>query len=724
MTRHTRIAALAALAITIAACSPALPQSVFPTPVPSPTSPAGIGAAASTAAAFVDALNRTDYAAAHQLLDTQAQRDIATPAALQAAYDAAKTAARTLTITAQLRGGLLPNPADASQADAQLGSVWESPLLGSFEVTTSLQLVSSPAEGWRVRWTRNAIAPGLVSGNLAIESRWLSRASVYGSDGTLISGPSERTRIGIQRNQIRDAAEEQQILALFARLTGKPPAEIQQIYINQPPDWYVPIATLDVDLVESAAAEISNHAAIIATPTFVRSIYRPDIAPHVIGVVGAITPETLERYAARGYTGDERVGVSGIEAGAEQILAGRPELILRVVGDGKVRTITRVEALRGSDVTLTLNPALQLTAQQLLDRRRGAIVVMRANDGGVLAMASYPTFDPTNVLNEDVQSGALLNRATQGLYPPGSTFKMVTMAAALGEGVASIDTVFRDPGFWTGYGSEFRKNCWRNGGHGNITLANGLTASCNIVFYEIGKQLEERGSGVLPAYARKFGFGSASGIELAGEQAGVVPDPDYKQQVIGETWWPGDTVNMSVGQGYVLVTPLQIARMTMGIANGGRLEQPFLVDAPRQPKPEPARLPIAPGDLIAMQDAMSGVTTNGRIGTTTYRFTTFDYYEINGAWVAGKELSAAQRRSARKLVVAGKSGTAQAPGNTLPFAWFTAYAPADAPQIVVTVLLENAGQGSAQAGPVARQMTEAFFGLPISPTPKDALEND
>ncbi len=724
MLRHTRIATLAALSVIVAACSPALPVNVFPTPMPTATSPAGLGAAATTAAVFVDAINRADYVAAHRLLDAQAQADIATPAALQAAYDAAKNAARTLTITAQLRGGLLPDAGNPAQADAQLTSIWEGPLFGSFEVTTSLRLVSSLAEGWRVRWTRNAIAPGLASGNLTIETRWLARASIYGSDGTLISGPSERTRIGIQRNQIRDATEEQQILALLSRLTGKAPADIQQIYMSQPPDWYVPIATLDVDTVESNAAAISEHAAIVATPTFVRAIYRPDLAPHVIGVVGAITAETLERYAAQGYTGDERVGVSGIEAGAERILAGRPELILRVVGDGKVRTIARTDALRGTDVTLTLNPALQLTAQQLLARRRGAIVVLRANDGGVLAMASYPTYDPTSISADDVKSGALLNRATQGLYPPGSTFKMVTMAAALGEGLAGVDTVFQDPGFWTGYGSEFRKNCWRSGGHGNITLANGLTASCNIVFYELGKQLEARGSSVLPAYARQFGFGSVTGIELAGEQAGVTPDPDYKQRVIGEAWWPGDTVNMAVGQGYILVTPLQIARMTMAIANGGRLEQPFLVDAPRQPKPEPQRLPISPGDLSAMQDAMAGVTTNSRLGTTAYRFTTFDYYEVNGAWVDGKTLSASQRRSARKLVVAGKSGTAQAPGKALPHAWFTAYAPADAPQIVITVLLENAGQGSAQAGPIARQMTEAFFGLPISPTPKDALEND
>lgn len=360
----------------------------------------------------------------------------------------------------------------------------------------------------------------------------------------------------------------------------------------------------------------------------------------------------------------------------------------------------------------------------MLTQRRGAAIVMRVNDGGVLAMASWPTYDPTNIANEDVRSGALLNRATQGLYPPGSTFKMVTMAAGLGEGVAEMDTVFSDPGFWTGYGSDFKKNCWRSGGHGRITLQNGLTASCNIVFYEVGKLLEARGSSLLGDYAQRFGFGEPTGIELAGELGGVVPNPDYKKKTFGEAWWPGDTVNMAVGQGYMLSTPLQICRMTAAIANGGRLVRPTVIGTPAQPQQEAAALPLTPANLEAMQAAMVGVTTNARIGTTTYRFTTFDYYQVDGVWTAGKSLTATQRKNSRKLVVAGKSGTAQAPGNVQPFAWFTAYAPADAPEVAVTVLLENAGQGSGQAGPVVRQLVEAYFGLPISPTPKDALAND
>ncbi len=698
---------------------------LLPGPVVAPTATpaAGFAAAAATAAQFVDALNQRNYAAAHALLDTESQTQAASPDVLQLAYDEARADARVHTMTSQLRGGLLPKGDTA--AEAQLVSTWESPVFGTFEVSTTLQLVQSdPAVGWFVRWTRNAIAPGLDTGKFVIEQRWLPRASINAADGTLLAGPSLRTTLGIQLNMIGDADEETRLVEALARITELTPEAIRAKYANLPRTWYVPIAELPVDTVEQNSALLQPFPAIIAQETYVRTIYRPDFAPHVLGFVGAITPETLDAYKTRGYSGDERVGISGVEAGGEDVLMGKPEVILRVVGGGKVRTLVERAAIRGSDVTLTLSTSLQQTAQQLLERRRGAAVVLRANDAAVLAMASYPTYDPNNILNEDVTGGALLNRATQGLYPPGSVFKMVTMAAGVGEGVADMNTIFNDPGFWTGYGPTFRKNCWRGGGHGRISLKDGLTASCNIVFYEIGKLLEERSSTLLGDYARKFGFGEPTGIELAAEQGGVVPDPDYKQQTFGEPWRPGDTVNMAVGQGFMLVTPLQIARMTMAIANGGQLHRPFVIGEPRQPQPTVPMLPLSPENLATMQQAMQGVTTNARIGTTTYRFTTFDYYDIGGQWLAGKQLNAEQKRGARKLIVAGKSGTAQAPGNALPFAWFTAYAPADAPEIAVTVMLENAGQGSGQAGPVVRQLIEAYFGLPISETPKDALEND
>lgn len=683
-----------------------------------------LAGAAVTAQAFVTALNAGDYGTAHELLDPVGRTEATTPAELEAAYDEARAPGGVVRTTARLIGGLVAG--ENGVVDAQLATDWESSLLGTFAVTTTLRLADAGDGRWGVRWTRDAIAPGFDGGVLLLHQNWLPRGAVVTSDGVVLVGPVERRQIGVQRSRIKDADEERRMLATLETVTGMAADAIRAKYADAPADWFIPIAALPVEQVNDNAALLEPFAAVTARAIFVRQRYRPDIAPHLIGSVGLIPAERVEAYRERGYAGDESVGLSGLEAAAEDQLAGRPERVLYVANGSRVRVLVEAPAVQGEDLTLRIRSTLQITAQTLLDGRRGAIVVLDVRDGGVLAMASAPTFDPTNVRQSDVDGGALLNRATQGLYPPGSTFKMVTMAAALGEGVAAPDTVYQDNGVWNGLGSAFSKLCWRKGGHGRITLQNGLTASCNIVFYEIGKQLEQRGSGILGDYARRFGFGAPTGIELTGEQAGVAPDPDYAQRVLGAAWRPGDTVNMAVGQGYVLATPLQIARMTAAIADGGRLRTPQLIGSEARSGSEPTPLPISAAHLAAMQAGMVGVTTDARIGTTTYRFADFDYYEADGRWVEGAALTRAQRASLRKLIVAGKSGTAQAPGDVEPHAWFTAYAPADAPEIAVTVLLENAGQGSGKAAPLARQMIEAYFGLPISPTPSDAtaLEND
>ncbi len=714
---------LASCSLPLEMAAPAAPGATTPSSSAAVSTAArmrGLGGAVATADAFVAALNAGDYAAAHALLDSVGRSDMPNAASLQAAYDEAHRDGRTLTITTKLVGGLLVN--DDQSISALLEADWDGPLLGRFQVTTTLTLVDEG--GWRVHWTRDAIAPGFEDGRILLQQNWLPRASLTTADGVELVGPAERSEVGVQRDQIADAAEEQRMLEALSKVCGLSPEEIHAKYADSPANWFVPIAVLPVAVVDANSELLQPFAAVTVRSKFVRERMRPDLAPHLIGSVGPIPAETVDRYRALGYAGDEQVGLSGMEAGAEALLAGQPERVLYVASSGKLHTLIERPALRGTDVALTIGAKLQSAVQALLDGRRGAIVVLRPQDGSVLAMASAPTFDPTNVKQSDVDGGALLNRATQGLYPPGSTFKMVTMAAGLGEGIAQPDTVFNDLGTWSGLGPNFTKKCWRAGGHGRITLQNGLTASCNVVFYELGLQLENKGSGILGDYARRFGFGALSGLDMPGEQAGTAPDPDYAQKVFGMAWRPGDTVNMAVGQGYMLATPLQIVRMTAAIAAGGNLRTPHLIGSPAQLQPEPRALPLSASHLVAMQAAMLGVTTNAKIGTTAYRFADFNYYEVDGRWVSGKNLTAGEKKTLRRLNVAGKSGTAQAPGDEQSHAWFTAYAPADAPEIAVTVLLENAGQGSGQAGPLARQAIEAYFGLPISPTPKDALPND
>jgi penicillin-binding protein 2 len=271
-------------------------------------------------------------------------------------------------------------------------------------------------------------------------------------------------------------------------------------------------------------------------------------------------------------------------------------------------------------------------------------------------------------------------------------------------------------------------------------MVEGLTASCNPVFYTLGKRLNDKNPFLLAQYSRQFGFGAKVGLDVGYESAGIVPDPNWKRATQGEVWVTGDNVNFSIGQGYMLATPLQIAQMTSVIANNGTLVRPRLVTKIIDPdtneltaiKPmSSTKLTVAPDVVRNIQQGMIGVTTNTRIGTAENKFSSFDYYFVGNKIYAGNNvtvtknltstnaipiLAASQRNEARKIIVAGKTGTAQAPGpRDLPFAWFTGYAPADNPQIVITVMLENVGEGSTFAAPLARKVIEAYFGLPSLP---------
>jgi len=729
-------AGLALVLMLLTACD--TPTLATPTPLAltsQPTSAAPAPAAIVTA--FVDAINAQDFAAAYGLLDIPSQARLGNPSAVKQSYEDTRAVATAISTTLRISGLIEQN----AEATASLFTTWHSELFGTFESTSTLRLIQdNAAQTWQVAWNRDVILTGLDTGRLFIRRGVAqARSAIYFADGSVAAEPSEITTLGVQRGNIASDADEQAMLAVLSQISGQPAEQIKSKYQNQPADWFVPVATITDDQFISETERLQPFKAIIAQRSYTRLYSQTDLAPHIVGWVGSISAEGLDDYKLRGYTGDEQVGIAGVEAQEEDTLGGRPQVDLQLISDvdGSVRVVARQEFVRPQDVTLTLQPALQRQVQQLLGRRVGAAIIVNVRDGGVLAMATSPTFDAAAFTDQsrndervnllDDPEKPLLNRAVQTNYPPGSAFKMVTMAAGIREGAAQPEEIFVDRGVWDELGQDFQKTCWLRSGHGRITLQDGLSASCNVVFYSVGKRLDELGQSLLPDYARAFGFGQRTGIEISGEAAGVVPGPEWKQQNIGDVWTTGDAVNMAIGQGYILVTPLQIAQMTQAIANNGTLIHPHIISKigeTTQPISTTA-LPLDAATLQAIQTGMIGVTQNARVGTAHFRFDTFDYY-FNAAnqIVAGNTLSRAQRANARKLVVAGKSGTAQVSGEAKPDAWFTAYVPADDPQIAVTVLLENAGEGSVVAAPVARQIIEAYFGLPISATPTDSRVSD
>jgi penicillin-binding protein 2 len=435
-----------------------------------------------------------------------------------------------------------------------------------------------------------------------------------------------------------------------------------------------------------------------------------------------VPADRLEQYVARGYRGDERVGVSGLEAWGEEVVAGQQggRLVIVSPEGTEVTTIAERPAIPSRAVYTTFDRGFQEQATRILGDRKGAIVVLDVHSGAVRAMASGPGFDANVFVGPSGGTSRaqiladprhpLINRATQATYPAASVFKIVTTAAALEEGgMHPTHTGFFCPGYWEGLGSAFRKECWKKDGHGSITLQDGLTASCDVTFYEVGVMLDGVGQDVLPRFARGFGFGEPVGIEgviEAWETQFLVPNPDWKVNTRGESWWVGDTVNLAIGQGDLLVSPLQVARMLAAVANGGTLYRPYVVERigpageslPEQvTQPEiVGTLPVSPDSLAAIRQALLGVTAR-TIGTAEHRF------------------------AGMRIPVAGKTGTAEVGGaDTMPHSWFAAYAPADDPQIAVAVIVENAGEGSSVAAPLTRQVIEAYYGLPLSPLPPEA----
>jgi penicillin-binding protein 2 len=432
------------------------------------------------------------------------------------------------------------------------------------------------------------------------------------------------------------------------------------------------------------------------------------LAPHTIGYIAQISAETLRQWKQRGYRGDEWVGATGLEAWGEPYLAGTHGGTLSVIspqGD-VVKVVADKPAVPSRSLYTTINRQLQEATDKLLDGHTGAIVVMNPKNGEILAMSSYPSFNPNTLISPYASDApaeqSFINRATQGAYPPGSTFKPVTMAAGLEKAGLQPSSTFFDPGYWDGLGVAFRKYNWKTGGDGTIDLVTGLSASNNTVFYEVGKRVQDVDPFALPRMAEAFGLGHTTGITGVVEVAGQIPDPDWKMAAKGEAWVPGDGVNMAIGQGDVLATPLQMANLYAAIANGGTLYRPKLIqkigsnNEPPEDVWQPeviGKLPISPEHLKAIQEGLHGVIS-GPKGTAGFVFHGFP-------------------ESA-----AGKTGTAEAGGaGQTSHAWFVVFAPYEDPQIMVLVFLENGGQGSYNAAPIARNVLETYFNLPLTPPP-------
>jgi len=422
------------------------------------------------------------------------------------------------------------------------------------------------------------------------------------------------------------------------------------------------------------------------------------VGAHIIGYLGKMTPSQAESSELASLPADTLIGQWGVEALYDSQLRG--------VAGGKVievdalgrehRLIQEKPAVKGKDITLSIDIGMQKAVEDAFGEKAGALVAFKVDTGEVLALESLPSFDPNqfarggityadwNALMED-RHKPMMNRALQSQYPPGSTFKIVMTVAGLEEGVINPDTKVNCTG-GISYG-KWTFGCWKHGGHGVVSLHRAIRESCDVYFYEVGKRL---GIDKIHKYAVGLGLGSPTGLGLQKERPGLIPSTEWKRAKRGQDWYLGETFNSAIGQGYVAVTPIQLALMTAAVSNGGRVMQPTLIKDPRDVR-ELSKIELKPDTLRLLKEGLSAVV-NEDGGT---------------ARVAASNI----------VQIGGKTGTAQVVGKGkglsgekyMDHAWFVALAPVDNPEVALSVFVEHGGHGGSAAAPIAKKAIEAYF---------------
>jgi len=534
--------------------------------------------------------------------------------------------------------------------------------------------------------------------------------------------------------------QRQVVIQRLSRLLGMGAKDIaNKIEKSQAPNQRAVLIRNDVG--EEIVTYVDEHQrefpGVIAATQSVREYPFGSLAAHVIGYLGEIGPEQLKEKKKKGYQAGDEIGLSGVEATYDEELrgaVGKKKLEVDANGNS-IREISNVEAHAGDNLRSTVDQDVQTLVEAALksgvDAARtrqdpegpkkyqatgAAAVVMDPKTGEVIAMSSYPTYNLNDFVGGITQTSwkaltdpknqfPMNNRAIMSELPPGSTFKVVTALGALQDQMVNINSPFDCTRvFTTGAFKDYPKYCWST--HNHIDLFNGIVQSCDVVFYTIGYQFyirqgQNQGK-PLWEWAQDFQLGKPTGIDLTSEMGGRIPSPEWKKEFnrtnpAYQTWYPGDTVNMAIGQGDILTTPLQMAYLYSGIANGGKFIKPHVMKdleneegkvVKKAALETSAEIQLSPANLAGVIQALTGVV-QGK-GTAAATFQGFPVAQIP---------------------IAGKTGTSEIAGKQ-PTAWFVGFAPAGDPKYVVAVAIEQGGHGGESAAPVARRIFERLFNLP------------
>lgn len=534
------------------------------------------------------------------------------------------------------------------------------------------------------------------------------RGAIMDRNGVVLVGNSTNFVVSMIPDEVID---KRKTFSILGQDLAVPPSVLEEAFdrMRDVLPSYIPVplmAHMSTAKVGRVSMDIYRLPGIVIQTIPQRTYMQGPMAAHLLGYVGSLTVGDMKKSYARHLPPGTGIGKTGVEKTFDDILQGEPGESRKLVDSqgSVIRKLSPRYPTQGHSIHLTLDFRLQKAAEDALGDRRGAVVALDPNNGEILALASHPSFDPnliSSALTAKTWNGLLNNpdhpltdRAIQGLYPPGSVFKVVTTMAGLKAGVIDPAKPFKCNGIIFLGGWAFHD--WKKGGHGTLHLRRAIMQSCDIYFYRAGMAL---GPDKIAEMARNFGLGLKTGIDLPSEMSGTVPDRDWKMKRMHQPWYPGETLPFAIGQGYLTVTPLQMARLMGVVATRGFLSTPHLFLSTEhsvrfQTESIVRKIPVEPTSFSPLREGLWAVV-NEPHGT--------------GHPVRMKEME-----------IAGKTGTAQVISNRipaggtahvkiLPDSWFVGFAPFRNPKIVVSVLVENGGDGGDVAGPVARAVFKEFY---------------
>lgn len=680
------------------------------TPVPTPTA-VDLMAPQRAAENWIALWSAGDYNGMYDMTSKQVQASTSRDA-FTARYAEIAEEAGLVSVSAKIAGE--PGLDGQVPVDVSLTSS----LVGDFTERNTIPVVKED-DGYRVAWTPSLIfrqlgTTGCVdfTGETTQRGRILDRNSVVLAEDIVVS------RVAVVPGDLEDRTG---TIAQLSKILGIPVTDIDSMIAieNWNPAWSIPIKDIpgepSIDLIN----QITPLKGVVIRREMTRHYPLGALTAHITGWVSPATAEDVESDQTGSVRPDEMIGRSGLELGANELLAGKPGGALNVIeceSRAKRQVIAETTGTPAQDIYLTVDVEVQrqvdaaLTAQISKDGKdgqRSAAVFLDPRTGGVLAMVSHPSFDPNDAvqntytaaeraaINDDLLRPQT-NRATFERYPTGSIFKVITTAAAMHYLQYTGETPIDCPASFSIGDQHWDDWVVENNlsAQGPLTLHTGLVRSCNTVFYQLGKALDDLDPNALPAMAKAFGLGAPTGIPYFPEIAGTIPDPAWKQEVVGDGWSTGDAVNLSIGQGYMEATPLQMANAYAAVANGGTLLQPYIVDKTAVPgaaatqvgkRVEIAKLPLTQAQVAELQSALRDQTSNDEGVGSSKVFGDFPW------------------------PISGKTGTAQnqLDGTDKPHSWFAAFGgPTEGGTATVTsvVLVENIGEGVSYAAPATRQV--------------------